>query len=107
MKFVLQPWHLLAGILAGYANRELQQVVDYLRTENTVLRESFGQRRIRRRPVALLSSTGSVSGVVGSAPRFPEHSVNSKATAIGTTTLLKIWSGVGAVTFISWAYCVP
>ena len=47
MKFVLKPWHLLAGILAGYANRELQQIIDYLRTENTVLRESFGQRRIR------------------------------------------------------------
>jgi hypothetical protein len=40
MKFVLKPWHLLAG----YANRELQQINDYLRTENAVLRESFGQR---------------------------------------------------------------
>ena len=28
MKFVLKPWHLLAGILAGYANRELQQIID-------------------------------------------------------------------------------
>ena len=49
MKFVLKPWHLLAGILAGYANRELQQIIDYLRTENAVLRESFGKRRIRER----------------------------------------------------------
>jgi hypothetical protein len=47
MKFVTKPWHLLAGIVAGYANRELQQIIDYLRTENAVLRESFGQRRIR------------------------------------------------------------
>src|SRR5262245_13685713 len=47
MKFVLQPWHLLAGIVAGYANRELQQIIDYLRTENALLREAIGQRRIR------------------------------------------------------------
>ena len=47
MKFVLQPWHLLAGIVAGYANRELQQIIDYLRTENTILRETLGHRRIR------------------------------------------------------------
>jgi hypothetical protein len=47
MKFFLKPWHLLAGILAGYANRELQQIIDYLRTKNAILRESFGQRRIR------------------------------------------------------------
>ena len=47
MKFVLKPWHLLAGIVAGYANRELQQIIDYLRTENAILRETLGQRRIR------------------------------------------------------------
>jgi len=47
MKFVLKPWHLLAGIVAGYANRELQQIIDYLRAENAILRETLGQRRIR------------------------------------------------------------
>jgi putative transposase len=47
MKFVLQPWHLLACIVAGYANQEQQHIIDYLRTENTILREKLGRRRIR------------------------------------------------------------
>src|SRR4051812_15246709 len=47
MHFVLQPWHLLACIVAGDANREQQQVIDYLRTENAILRESLGTRRLR------------------------------------------------------------
>jgi hypothetical protein len=32
MHFVLQPWHALACIVAGYANRQQQLVIDYLRT---------------------------------------------------------------------------
>jgi putative transposase len=47
MKFVLQPWHLLACIVASYSNQEQQQVIDYLRTENTILREKLGRRRLR------------------------------------------------------------
>ena len=47
MKFVLQQWQLLACIVAGYANREQQLVIDYLRTENAVLREKLGRRRLR------------------------------------------------------------
>jgi hypothetical protein len=47
MKFVLQPWHLLARIVAGYANRQQQQIIDYLRTENAILLEKLGRRRIR------------------------------------------------------------
>jgi putative transposase len=47
MKFVLHPWHLLACIVAGHANREQQQIIDYLRTENAILLEKLGRRRIR------------------------------------------------------------
>jgi hypothetical protein len=36
MLSVLQVWHLLACIVAGYANREQQQLIDYLRTENAI-----------------------------------------------------------------------
>src|SRR6516225_9125801 len=46
MNFVLQPWQLLLLILAGWVNRQQQQVIDYLRTENQVLREKIGKRRI-------------------------------------------------------------
>ncbi len=46
MSFVLQPWHLAHLILARWVNRQLQQVIEYLRTENQILRERLGKRRI-------------------------------------------------------------
>ena len=46
MSFVLQPWQLLFVILAGWVNRQQQQVIEYLHTENQVLREKMGKRRI-------------------------------------------------------------
>jgi putative transposase len=49
MKFVLRPWHLLAVIVAGYANREQERVIDFLRTENVVLLEALGTQSWRPR----------------------------------------------------------
>ena len=46
MRFVLQPWHLILIILAGWINRQQQGVIEYLRTENSVLKEKFGKKRI-------------------------------------------------------------
>ncbi len=46
MNFLFQPWQLLLLILAGWINRQQQQVIDYLRTENQVLKEKLGKRRI-------------------------------------------------------------
>jgi putative transposase len=46
MNFILQPWQLLHLILAGWVNHQQQQVIDYLRTENQVLREKLGKGRI-------------------------------------------------------------
>ena len=46
MDFILQPWHLLHLILAGWVNQQQQHINDYLRTENQILREKLGQRRI-------------------------------------------------------------
>jgi hypothetical protein len=40
MSLVLQPWQLLLMILAGWVNRQQQQVIEYLRTENRVLEET-------------------------------------------------------------------
>jgi hypothetical protein len=45
MKFVLHPWHLLLTILAGLINRQQQEVIEYLRTENQVLKENHGKNR--------------------------------------------------------------
>ena len=46
MKFVLQPWQLMLIILAGWINRQQQVVIEYLRTENAVLKEKLGKKRI-------------------------------------------------------------
>jgi hypothetical protein len=46
MKFVLHPWQLLLLILAGWINHQEQEVIEYLRAENRVLREKLGKKRI-------------------------------------------------------------
>ncbi len=46
MKFILQPWQLMLIILASWINRQQQEVIEYLRTENAVLKEKFGKKRI-------------------------------------------------------------
>ncbi len=46
MSFILQPWQLYLVIFAGWINREQQQVIEYLRTENAVLMEKLGKKRI-------------------------------------------------------------
>jgi putative transposase len=47
MTFILQPWQLLLAIVAGLINWQQQGVIDYLRTENQVLKEAHGKKRIR------------------------------------------------------------
>ena len=46
MRPQLQPWHFLLLILAGWINRRRQDAVEYLLTENRVLREKLGKSRI-------------------------------------------------------------
>ena len=46
MNFVLKPWQLVLIVIAGWMNREQQEVIEYLRAENAVLREKLGKRRI-------------------------------------------------------------
>ena len=46
MNFVLKPWQLLLLILVGWINRHQQDAIEYLLTENQVLREKLGKRRI-------------------------------------------------------------
>ena len=54
MCFVLQPWQLLLVILAGCLNRQQQQVIEYLRAENQVLKEKVCKEAdsAYRRPVS-------------------------------------------------------
>jgi len=46
MNCVLQPWQLLLVVLAGWINRQQQEIIEYLRTENQILKESHGKKRI-------------------------------------------------------------
>ena len=46
MKFILQPWQLLLLTLAGWINHSQQDAVEYLITENRILREKHGKKRI-------------------------------------------------------------
>ena len=34
MKFILQPWSLMLIILASWVNRQQQEIIEYIRTEN-------------------------------------------------------------------------
>ena len=44
--FVLRPWQFLFIGMAGWINRSQQEEIEYLRTENKVLREVVGKKRI-------------------------------------------------------------
>ncbi|MFO0915174.1 MAG: hypothetical protein U0795_19590 [Pirellulales bacterium] len=46
MLHILQPWQLLLVFLASWINRQQAEVIEYLRTENQVLKEKLGPRRI-------------------------------------------------------------
>jgi putative transposase len=46
VKVLLQPWQLLLLVLAGWVNRQQQKVIEYLVTENRVLRKKLGNKRI-------------------------------------------------------------
>ena len=47
MQRALDPFRFLAGVLAGWANQQQQDALEYLREENRVLREQLSGRRIR------------------------------------------------------------
>ena len=46
MNFILQPWQLLLIVLASWVNRQQQEMIEYLQTENRILIEKFGKRCI-------------------------------------------------------------
>ena len=46
MKFVLHPWQLLLLALAAWLNRQQRQTIEYLITENPILKEKLGKKRI-------------------------------------------------------------
>ena len=61
-----KPLHLIAVALAGWMNRQQQEAIEYLRTENRILREKLGHKRLilndsqKRR---LAEAAGSSAGI--------------------------------------------
>src|SRR5262245_42868020 len=47
MSTVLDPFSFLVTAVAGWMNRHQQQVIEYLKEENRILREQIGNRRLR------------------------------------------------------------
>ena len=46
MNLLLQPWYLLLALLSEWVRQQQEQVIEYLQTENQVLREKHGNHRI-------------------------------------------------------------
>ena len=46
MNFTLHPWQVYFLVMAGWVNRQQQLAIEYLRTENQVLKEQLGKQRI-------------------------------------------------------------
>jgi putative transposase len=46
MKTVLHPWQMLLLILAGWINQQQQHAIEYLISENRILREKIGKKRL-------------------------------------------------------------
>ncbi|WP_144995261.1 hypothetical protein [Polystyrenella longa] len=42
----MQPWYLFLLTMVGCMTREQQHVIDYLQTENNILRNKIGKKRI-------------------------------------------------------------
>ena len=47
MARVIQPWQILLAALAGWINQLQQEVIEYLREENRVLKEQLRGKRLR------------------------------------------------------------
>jgi hypothetical protein len=46
MNFILRPWQLFFLILAGWVNREQQQVIDFQNAQIQILLDKMGRNRI-------------------------------------------------------------
>ena len=47
MTNTFRPWQLLSVIIAGMLNEQQQQIIEYLKEENRILRAQIGDRRLR------------------------------------------------------------
>jgi putative transposase len=46
MSFIIRPWHIFLLGLSGWVNRQQQNMIEYLITENRIMKEKLGKKRI-------------------------------------------------------------
>jgi transposase InsO family protein len=78
----LNPWTFIVTAIAGWMNRQQQEAIAYLRTENRILREKLGQKRI-------LLNTSQKRRLAVAAARLPRKLLGEVGTLFSPDTLLK------------------
>jgi putative transposase len=81
MRLTLDPFRLLLISLAGWMSQQQQDVIDYLREENRVLREQLGSKRLRL-------NDGQRRGLAVKAKKLGRRVLHELATIVTPETLL-------------------
>jgi putative transposase len=81
MRLTLDPFQLLLISLAGWMSQQQQDVIDYLREENRVLREQLGSKRLRL-------NDGQRRGLAVKAKKLGRRVLHELATIVTPETLL-------------------
>ena len=76
------PWRFLLVAIAGWMNRQQQEAIAYLRTENRILLEKLGQKRI-------LLNISQKRRLAAAAVRLPGQLLREVGTLFSPDTLLK------------------
>ena len=76
------PWRFFLVAIAGWMNRQQQEAIAYLRTENRILREKLGQERI-------LLNVSQKRRLAAAAARLPRQLLREVGTLFSPDTLLK------------------
>ncbi len=77
-----KPLHFVAVTIAGWKNRQQQEAIEYLRTENRILREKLGHKRI-------LLNDGQKRRLAEAASQLGRGLLRQFGTLLSPDTLLK------------------
>ena len=76
------PWQFILVTIAGWMNRQQQEAITYLKTENRILREKLGHKRI-------LLNDSQKRRLATAAKRLPSEILRDVGTLFSPNTLLK------------------
>ena len=100
---IWKPWTFFAVAIAGWMNRQQQEVIEYLRMENRILREKLGHKRIilndsqRRRPTARMKHVGPEESLMKSSQlsRFESDALTDKISKPILSLLVELRRQIG------------